>query len=104
MTAEPLAWSLEPHAPASGTIGDLSEETVVLFLRKVRKVWSFPPAERGERMAAFVAALPGAPTAEQVWALPPAVRETFWSRIVGQIAGPGWLDAMIRIGELEVAS
>jgi len=76
----------------------------VLFLRVARKVLALPPDERGEWLADTISALPGAPAANQVMALPPAVREAFWSRIVEQIAGPGWLDAMIRIGKLEAAS
>ncbi len=100
----PLPWDFAPHMAASGEISEPPEEAIVLFLRVVRKVLDLPPDERGGWLAVTISALPGAPAAGQVMALPPAVREAFWSRIVEQIAGPGWLDAVIRIGELEAAS
>jgi hypothetical protein len=105
MTAAwPLSWDFNPHLDARGQISEPPEESVVLFLRVVRKALALPPDERGGWLADTISALPGAPAAGQVRSLPPAVREAFWSGVVEQIAGSGWLDAMIRIGELEAAS
>jgi len=86
----PLPWDFAPHLAASGQISEPPEEAIVLFLRVVRKVLALPPDERGEWLADTISALPGAPAADQVMALPSAVRESFWSGFVEQIAGPGW--------------
>jgi len=72
-------------------------------MRVVKKALALPPDERGEWLAGIISALPGAPAADQVMALPPGVRESFWSGVVEQVAGPGWEAAMIRMAELEAA-
>jgi len=100
----PKPWDFAPHLDARGEISEPPEASIVLFLRVVRTALALPPDERGDWLAVAIAALPGAPGTSQMMGLPPDVRESFWSRIVEQVAGPGWEAAMIRIGELEAAN
>jgi hypothetical protein len=100
----PLPWNLEPYIPASGEITEPAEGGKIAFMCCIRRACFFPPGERDEWVPGILAALSGAPSAEQVLALPPRARESFARWLIAEIAGPGWLDAMIRIGELEAAS